>query len=175
MPAPVRIPEPVPVANPSPVEELVEREPEVKLPQAVFETAEPIAIQAAAPADLPAQTAVVEALASAGLTTASDAMADAVWNLADGEATIQTELSKTMLGVVINAEAEKVVRAALRTAGILRMTLLPGAAQPAAAKKARTAKSGSAQAKAQEHPMVQQAQRLFGAEIQSVIDLSGND
>ena len=48
-------------------------------------------------------------------------------------------------------------------------------AAAAAEKKPRAAKSGSAQAKAMEHPMVQQAQTLFNAEIRSVIDLRDND
>ena len=78
-----------------------------------------------------------------------------------------------MLPVVINPEAEKVARAALReVAGAVKLTLLPGAAKPAAQKKAKVARAGSAQAKAMEHPMVQEAQKLFGAEIQTVIDLS---
>jgi DNA polymerase-3 subunit gamma/tau len=102
-------------------------------------------------------------------------MADAVWTVANNTATIQTELSQTMLPVVMNQEAEKIVRATLRDAGILNLTLLPGAAAPAAAKKTRPARSGSVQARALEHPMVQQAQKLFQAEIQTVIDLREND
>jgi DNA polymerase III subunit gamma/tau len=102
-------------------------------------------------------------------------MTDAVWTIADAAATVQTELSKIMLPVVINPDTEKVIRATLRNAGILNLTLLPGAAAPAAAKKPRAARTGSVQAKALEHPMVQQAQKLFQAEIQTVIDLREND
>jgi DNA polymerase III subunit gamma/tau len=80
-----------------------------------------------------------------------------------------------MLPVVMNAEAEKIARAALRAAGIAKLTLLAGAPAPAATKKSRPARSGSVQAKALEHPMVQQAQKLFNAEIQSVIDLRKDD
>jgi DNA polymerase-3 subunit gamma/tau len=121
------------------------------------------------------QQAVVDALATAKHSSAADAIADAVWTIANGEAQIQTELSPTMLPVVMNAEAEKIVRAVLRTAAISKLTLLPGAAAPAAAKKVRPARSGSVQAKALEHPMVQQAQKLFSAEIQTVIDLRDPD
>jgi DNA polymerase-3 subunit gamma/tau len=102
-------------------------------------------------------------------------MADAVWIVADGEARVQTELSKTMLPVVLNPDAEKIVRNTLRAAGIPKLTLLSGVAAPAAQKKPRVARSGSVQAKAMEHPMVQQAQKLFGAEIQTVIDLRDNE
>jgi DNA polymerase-3 subunit gamma/tau len=135
----------------------------------------PAAHAAAAGASADPQQAVVEALATAKLSSAADAMADAAWTIADAEARVQTELSKTMLPVVINADAEKIVRNTLRAAGIPKLTLLPGVAAPAAQKKPRVARSGSVQAKAMEHPMVQQAQKLFHAEIQTVIDLRDND
>ena len=121
------------------------------------------------------QRAVIEALSTAKLTSAADAMADAVWTVTDTDANVQTELSKTMLPIVMNQEAEKITRAALRSIGILKLTLLPGAVTPTAAKKPRPARTGSVQAKALEHPMVQQAQKLFDAEIQTVIDLREND
>jgi DNA polymerase-3 subunit gamma/tau len=79
--------------------------------------------------------------------------------------------------MVVNPEAEKIVRLALREAGAgaLKLVLLPGTANSAAAKKPRAAKSGSVQAKAMEHPIVQQAQKLFDAEIRNVIDLREGD
>jgi DNA polymerase-3 subunit gamma/tau len=98
-------------------------------------------------------------------------MEDAIWTVVDGEARIQTELSKVMLPVVLNAEAEKILRAAAREAGVSRLILLPGTPAAASTKKPRPARTGSVQAKALEHPMVQQAQKLFQAEIQTVIDL----
>ena len=118
-----------------------------------------------------AQQRVIEALRNAKQSSAADAMEDAVWTVADGEARIQTELSKTMLPVVMNAEAEKIIRAAAREAGIPRLTLLPGTPSSGGAKKPKAARTGSVEAKALEHPMVQQAQKLFNAEIQTVIDL----
>jgi DNA polymerase-3 subunit gamma/tau len=176
MPAPVKQPEPIPFAMPSPLERKIEEQADVVLPAPVFETtAAAVNAQAAASADRDPQQAVVTALGAAKQTSAADAMADAQWTIADGEARVQTELSKTMLPVVMNAEAEKIARNALRGAGILKLTLLPGAAEPAATKKARPARAGSAQAKALEHPMVQQAQKLFDAEIQTVIDLREGD
>jgi DNA polymerase-3 subunit gamma/tau len=119
-----------------------------------------------------AQRAVCEALNAGKQGSAADAMEDAAWRIAGTEAQVQTELSKTMLPVVMNAEAEKIAKLALRGLGIVKLTLLPGAAgAPGGEKKPKAARSGSAQAKALEHPMVQEAQRLFGAEIQTVIDL----
>ena len=103
-------------------------------------------------------------------------MADAVWTIADGEARVQTELSKTMLPVVMNAEAEKIVaRRAARCGHPQAHPAARDSRAPAAAKKPRAARTGSVQAKALEHPMVQQAQKLFDAEIQTVIDLRDND
>ena len=71
----------------------------------------------------------------------------------------------------MNPEAEKIARAALRHAGITKLTLLPGTATPVPAKKPRPARTGSVHSRALEHPMVQQAQKLFDAEVQTVIDL----
>jgi DNA polymerase-3 subunit gamma/tau len=124
------------------------------------------------------QKAAVAALISAkSQETAADAMADAEWVVAEGEVRVQTEISKTMLSMVINAEAEKLIRNALRDAGAgaLKLVLLPGAKKAEGEKKARAPKSGSAQAKAMEHPIVQRAQTLFNAEIRTVIDLRDND
>jgi DNA polymerase-3 subunit gamma/tau len=82
-----------------------------------------------------------------------------------------------MLPMVINAEAEKLIKNALRDAGAgtLKLVLLPGAKKAEGEKKVRAPKSGSAQAKAMEHPIVQRAQTLFNAEIRTVIDLREND
>jgi DNA polymerase-3 subunit gamma/tau len=109
--------------------------------------------------------------------SAADALADAEWSLEGGEIRVQTELSKTMLPMVVNPEADKIVRMALRNAGAgaLKLVLLPGIANTTAIKKPRAARTGSAQAKAMEHPVVQQAQRLFNAEIRNVIDLRDTD
>ena len=107
--------------------------------------------------------------------SAADALEDSTLTLVNGEARIQTTLSPIMLPTVINPEAEKLMRTALRDHGILKLTLLPGEAVAATPKKPRTARPGSAQSKAMEHPLVQQAQKLFEAEIQSVIDLRGKE
>jgi DNA polymerase-3 subunit gamma/tau len=147
-------------------------EPEVEL-FAVAEDLQPSSLHSAEAL----QKAAVDALSAAkNQDTPADALADAEWMVAGGEIRVQTGLSKTMLPMVINAEAEKLVKAALREAGAgaLKLVLLPGV-KTAAVKKPRAAKSGSAQAKAMEHPFVQKAQTLFNAEIRTVIDLRDND
>jgi DNA polymerase III subunit gamma/tau len=124
------------------------------------------------------QKAAVDALSAAkNQATPADALDNAEWTVTDSQVRVQTDLSKTMLPMVINSEAEKLVKSALRDAGAgaLKLVLLPGPKGAAAAKKPRAAKSGSAQAKAMEHPIVQRAQTLFNAEIRSVIDLRDGD
>ncbi len=123
------------------------------------------------------QRVVVEALSAAkSQGSAADAIADAEWKIEAGEIKVQTGLSKTMLPMVVNADADRIIRAALRTAGAgsLKLSILSGSAS-STPKKAKPARTGSAQARALEHPVVQQAQRLFNAEIRNVIDLRDND
>jgi DNA polymerase-3 subunit gamma/tau len=125
------------------------------------------------------QRAAVDVLSAAkNQDTPADALDTAEWTVTDSEVRVQTDLSKTMLPMVINSEAEKLVKSALREAGAgaLKLVLLPGTKNAApATKKPRAAKSGSAQAKAMEHPIVQRAQTLFNAEIRNVIDLRENE
>jgi len=156
---------PVPQAVPEPVPAPIDLAPSV--------SAEPASEILASESGLldDVQRGVIDALRNAKQSSAADAIEDSVWTMVDGEARVQTELSKTMLPVVMNADAEKIVRTAAREAGVLRLTLLPGTAPGGAAKKPKPARTGSVQAKALEHPMVQQAQKLFNAEIQTVIDL----
>jgi DNA polymerase III subunit gamma/tau len=183
--APVRAPETVSVAvvEPSVVAVAAEMLGMGSAPAEVLEPEAPaptttVNLQAASAHSAEAlQRAAVEALTNAkGQDSAADALDDAEWSVDGSEVRVQTGVSKTMLPMVVNTEAEKIVKAALRDAGagMLKLMLLPGAAG-GAAKKPRAAKSGSAQAKALEHPVVQQAQKLFQAEIRTVIDLRDND
>ncbi len=125
------------------------------------------------------QQAAVDALMAArSQTTAADAIVDSDLSLNGKTLTVQTQLSKTMLPMVINAEAEKIIRLAIQSIlpGVT-ITLVPttATAKASATKKPRAAASGSAQARAMEHPIVQEAQRLFNAEIRNIIDLTPND
>jgi DNA polymerase III subunit gamma/tau len=175
---------PVAVAEPSVVAVAAEM---LGMGSAPVEVLEPESLAPVQPSKLEAtsaysadalQRAAVEALTNAkGQDSAADALDDAEWMIDGSEVRAQTGVSKTMLPMVVNPEAEKIVKAALRDAGAgaLKLVLLPGSAAAAAAKKPRAAKSGSAQAKALEHPVVQQAQKLFQAEIRTVIDLRDND
>ncbi len=151
---PIPVPPPIPVAAPAPIAE-------PSIPTGEMS---------------PLQANVVDALLDAKQASAADALGEATWTITNAEASIQTGLSHTMLPAVLNAQAEKIARDVARTLGVTKLTYLPRAAnEPPPAKKPRASKAGSAQARALEHPMVQQAQRLFDAEIQTVIDLSGKD
>ena len=112
-----------------------------------------------------------------GQGSAVDALSEAEWSLAGNMVRAQTAFSKSMLAVILNAPAQQVIRAALAVHGDgLRFEAVPAVAEQggASAKKpaGRAARPGSAQARAQQHPIVQEAQRLFNAEIRNVIDLS---
>jgi DNA polymerase-3 subunit gamma/tau len=121
------------------------------------------------------QSAMVAALAAIkGQTSASEQIEESTFAINADTLEIQTNLSKMMLPVGINADAEKVLAATLRShnVGIAKLKLLPGVpAAIGAPKKARVAASGSAAELAEKHPVVQEAKRLFSAEISNIIDL----
>ncbi len=123
------------------------------------------------------QAAAVAALAATkGQSSASEQLEDATWTLNGNTVEIQTTLSKTMLPVVINTEADRILKTTLRNSGAaqLEVKLLPGAPAANGAAKPKTpraAAAGSAAELAEKHPLVQEAKRLFSAEISNVIDL----
>jgi DNA polymerase-3 subunit gamma/tau len=123
------------------------------------------------------QSTLVAALAATkGQQSASDALHDATFAISGDILQIQTAVSKAMLPTLFNAEANRILTAALRQSHPnLKLTLLPGTPASAAPKKKRAAAAGSATELAENHPMVQQAKRLFSAEISNVIDLRDKD
>jgi DNA polymerase-3 subunit gamma/tau len=150
-------------------------EPEV--PIAAAPTAPSTPAPSGSPSAEDLQRAATDALSRApSQNSAADALDDAEWIIDGNELRIQTALSKTMLSMVINPEADKILRSAIRAAGAgaLKLTLLPGTGANAGPQKPKAARTGSVQAKAMEHPIVQKAQELFGAEIRNVIDLRDN-
>jgi DNA polymerase-3 subunit gamma/tau len=120
------------------------------------------------------QSAMVVALANAGKQqSAADIIEDATFSLGAGSVTLQTTLSKAMLLAAINSEAERILKSVLaQYAPGLKLQLLPGAPTATAAPtKPRAATSGSAAELAENHPIVQQAKRIFSADISNVVDL----
>jgi DNA polymerase-3 subunit gamma/tau len=176
-------------------------QPEARAPQPEARSSRPATVGALALAETPAprpvadgprlvpptetvldltalQNAVVDALAaSKGQQSASDKLADATFTATPDALTIQTTVSPTMLPVLINAEALNTIKSVLAQHNVkLRLNLLPGeAGAVAASKPKRAAAAGSVNELAEKHPIVQQARKLFSAEIRNVIDLRDKD
>jgi DNA polymerase-3 subunit gamma/tau len=151
---------------PEPFAEAPQPGPHLVVPQAPTAVLDPAALH----------SALVAALASTkGQQSASEQMEEATLSIDANTLTIQTTLSAAMLPMVLNAEAERTLKTALREAhaGYLKLILLPGvpATKSAAKRSPRTASAGSATELAENHPIVQQAKALFSAEISNVIDL----
>jgi DNA polymerase III subunit gamma/tau len=122
------------------------------------------------------QTAFIAALAATkGQQSASEQIEDATLSLEGDTLTIQTTLSITMLPVILNAEAERTIKATLRDSSPtpLKLVLLPGATPTAPTPKrpTRPTTTGSAAELADQHPLVQQAKKLFSADISNITDL----
>jgi DNA polymerase-3 subunit gamma/tau len=159
-PPPV-LPEPVAVAVP----------PE---PPPIPVKAEPERSPAGAAPDLDQlREKVAAALDEQGHNTAASLLGAGRWKL-DEEGAIQVEVGvkKTMLGLTMNAEAWKIVREALKSAGATqKMTVVPGEAGDTATASPRVFSRDSIEAVALGNPLVRQAQELFHAEVRSVLDL----
>jgi DNA polymerase III subunit gamma/tau len=124
--------------------------------------------------------AVCAALENAGHNTAAVLLDAGTWRENSGTIEVEVGIKKTMLGLTMNAEAEKICREALRGIGeTRRLVFLPGengGSGPAKAPRAERPAAqgsvkGSIQAIALENPLVRQAQELFQAEVRSVLDL----
>lgn len=150
---------------------LPDADPEAIEPASDVAAAGPSSPEASETASL--QAAAVEALFAAKThNSAAEQLEETTWTIDEGELRIQTALSKPMMTTIFRADVEAIVKGALRNKGVtgLRVVFVPGApkTKAAAPKKPRT---GSAQAKALDHPTVQAAQRLFNAEVTNVFDL----
>jgi DNA polymerase-3 subunit gamma/tau len=113
------------------------------------------------------------ALDSAGHNTAAVLLANGKWRENGSGIEVEVGLGKTMLGLTMNAEAEKISREALRSIGVRqKLSFKPGegASKQESGAPKRPA-GGSIQAAALDHPLVKQAQELFQAEVRSVLDL----
>ena len=121
------------------------------------------------------QTALVCALAAVkGQQSASEQIEDSTLIRNGQTLEIHVPVSATILPLVINSDAERILQAALRSAasGALSFKLIPAATAPGGkARKPRAAAPGSVAEMARNHPMVQEAQRLFSAEISNILDL----
>ena len=121
--------------------------------------------------------AVCSALDAGGHNTAAALLSSGAWAEADGKIRVEVAIKKTMLGLTMNAEAEKIVKTAAREAGFSGAIAVVSAANGseemngASAPAKRPAAAGSLQAEALAHPLVKQALELFNGEVRSVLDL----
>ena len=177
--APVAAP---PVAVVAPPATVVAPPAAVIAPPAVAVTPPPA--PAAAPSDTnldlaALQLAFVTALAKAkGQQTASEQVEDAHLSLNGDTLELHTTLSARMLPIMLNADADRILKIVMReqNVGTLKLKFVPGTPSSGPAKKSsRPAAEGSAADLATKHPIVQQAQKLFSAEISKIIDLRGKD
>ncbi len=166
-----------PVATPPAKSSLVQPTVELSLVQPDVPAADPESTQPGtgplASDAVQLQAAAVEALFQTGKhNSAAEQLESSTWVLSDGEVRVATTLSKPLLGTIFRPDVEAIIKIALRTHGLpgARLVFVPAAPdeRPNAARKPRT---GSAQARALEHPTVQAAQKLFNAEITNVFDL----
>ena len=125
------------------------------------------------------QQAFVDALASTkGQDTASHQIEESTFAMNGDTLEVQTTVSAKMIPIMINAEADRVMKTVLRTQhlGTLKLKFLPGTAPVAPKERSnRPAAAGSAEELAAKHPIVQQARQLFSAEVIRVDDLRGKD
>jgi len=153
----------------------VERPQLVATPVAFAEIVMP---EAATDVDLSTlQSAMVATLNNTkGQQSASDAIDNSTFSLAGDTVSIQTTVSKPMLPILINTEADRLLKGVLREHNpAWKLLLVPGTPASNKAKKPRAAAAGSVAELAEKHPVVQQARQLFNAEISNVIDLRDQD
>ena len=117
--------------------------------------------------------AVCAALEREGHNTASHLLQAGSWRENAGAVEVEVGIKKTMLGLTMNAQAEKICREAMRSIGEARkLVVLPGENGGGGQNVApKAVVQGSIQAAALENPLVRQAQELFQAEVRSVLDL----
>jgi DNA polymerase-3 subunit gamma/tau len=118
------------------------------------------------------QQAIVSALAQQGHASASQLVSTARFTLEATNLRIEVPgIGKKMLGLTVNAAAEKIIRQELqRIGGPARFMVIPGEGVAATSSVAAPV-AGTIQQAALEHPMVQRAKEIFNAEVRSIVDL----
>ena len=121
------------------------------------------------------RTAVVAALAAGGHDSAAQILGAGTWAQEGSGLRIEVAgMGKKMLGLTVNAAAEKIIRQELgRLEAPTRFVVVPGAEMGPRITAAPdvTPAAGSIQQAALAHPLVEKARKIFNAEVRSVVDL----
>ncbi|MDE3149716.1 MAG: DNA polymerase III subunit gamma/tau [Acidobacteriota bacterium] len=140
---------------------------------ALAKAPEVAAISSSAPDAESLRNAIVSALDAAGHGSASQLLGSGAWTIEGSGLRIEVaNMSKKMLGLTVNAAAEKMIRQELQRLGApTRFLVVPGAGAASAAPVGAAPPAGSVQQAALAHPLVQRAKEIFKAEVRSVVDL----
>lgn len=117
--------------------------------------------------------AVCTALEREGHSTAAVLLSSGSWTEQGDTIQVEVGIKRMMLGLTMNAEAEKICKNAMRAIGASqKLVFVPGeVGAPKPNGRPAVAISGSVQSAALENPLVKKAQELFQGEIRSVLDL----
>ncbi|HWA93437.1 MAG TPA: DNA polymerase III subunit gamma/tau [Terracidiphilus sp.] len=118
--------------------------------------------------------AVVSALNEGGHTSAAQLLHSGRWTVDGSNLRIEVaSMSKKMLALTVNAQAEKIIRQVLQKMNApARFLVVPGeSATNTSSSLPSSAPAGSAQQLAMENPLIKRAQEIFNAEVRSVLDL----
>ena len=118
--------------------------------------------------------AVVSALNEGGHTSAAQLLHSGRWTVDGSNLRIEVaSMSKKMLALTVNAQAEKIIRQVLQKMNApARFLVVPGESTTnTSSSLPSSAPAGSAQQLAMENPLIKRAQEIFNAEVRSVLDL----
>jgi DNA polymerase-3 subunit gamma/tau len=117
--------------------------------------------------------AVTSALANNGHESASQLLGSGTWEQHGSNLRIEVPgVGKKMIGLTVNAAAEKIIRQELQRMGApARFMVVPGEGMAQAVAVSSVPLAGSIQETALAHPLVQRAKEIFKAEVRSVVDL----
>jgi hypothetical protein len=166
--APIATPRPSPAAISSPSVVMGSA-----APAAAFEcTAEAITKVASANVE-DVRVAVLNALASAGLSMLSSMLEAGDWKIEGSELSIRIAASPALIEMSVSNEGRKIVIASASGSigRPMKLQILSGGlAQPVAARLAPPPPNGSSRGRAEQEPVIQRLREKFGAEIRTVID-----